>query len=94
MSAPDGTNPRTSRKSFLWFKSLPMSDIGSHTCILAGNHIARGNHRIAPGESGSIIRQVYLSLPAREPSRLSWVLWFVEPALMELVLLCGQCVAR
>ena len=40
MSAPDGTNPRTSRKSFLRFKSLPMSDIGSHTCILAGNHIA------------------------------------------------------
>ena len=48
MSAPDGTNPRTSRKSFLWFKSLPMSDIGSHTCILAGNHIANARRARQP----------------------------------------------
>ena len=48
MSAPDGTNLRTSRKSFLRFKSLPMSDIGSHTCILAGNHIANARRARQP----------------------------------------------
>jgi hypothetical protein len=48
MSAPDGTNPRTSRKSYLRFKSLPMSDIGSHTCILAGNHIANARRARQP----------------------------------------------
>ena len=46
------------------------------------------------GESGSIIRQVYFESASTGAFSALVGLWFVEPALMELVLLCGQCVAR